>query len=105
MPKEKRNLTAGLPPVHPGALLREDVLPSVDISKSEIAKALGISRAQLYAILSERAPVTASMALRLGRFFGNGPELWLNMQSNYDLETLSRTMAREIDRIPSMKAA
>jgi plasmid maintenance system antidote protein VapI len=45
------------------------------------------------------------MALRLGRFFGNGPELWLNMQSNYDLEVLSRMMAREIDRIPPVKAA
>ena len=45
------------------------------------------------------------MALRLGRLFGNGPELWLNMQSNYDLETLGRTMAREIARIPTMKAA
>jgi addiction module HigA family antidote len=105
MSKAKRNLTAGLPPVHPGALLREEVLPSVEMSKSDIAKALGISRAQLYAILSERAPVTASMALRLGRFFGNGPELWLNMQSTYDLETLSRTMAREINRVPQIKAA
>ncbi len=102
---KSKNMTAGLAPVHPGALLREDVLPAVNASKVEIAKALGISRAQLYAILSERAPVTAPMALRLGRYFGNGPELWLNMQSNYDLEVLGRTMAREIARIPTMKAA
>jgi antitoxin HigA-1 len=105
MRKKNRNMTAGLAPVHPGALLREDILPHVEMPKSEIARALGISRAQLYAILGERSPVTASMALRLGRFFGNGPELWLNMQSNYDLEVLSRMMAREIDRIPPMKAA
>lgn len=98
-------MTAGLAPIHPGAFLRDDVLPAMNTSKVEVAKALGISRAQLYAILSERAPVTAPMALRLGRFFGNGPELWLNMQSNYDLETLRRTMAREIARIPTMKAA
>jgi addiction module HigA family antidote len=102
---KNKNMTAGLAPVHPGALLREDVLPAMDASKVEIARALGISRAQLYAILSERAPVTAAMALRLGRLFGNGPELWLNMQSNYDLEILGRTMAREIARIPPMKAA
>ena len=105
MRKDKRNMTAGLAPVHPGALLREDILPNVEMPKSEIAKALGISRAQLYALLGERAPVTAQMALRLGRFFGNGPELWLNMQSNYDLETLGRSMAREINRIPTVKAA
>lgn len=102
---KSKSMTAGLAPVHPGALLREDILPAMDVSKVEVARALGISRAQLYAILSERAPVTAPMALRLGRLFGNGPELWLNMQSNYDLETLGRTMAREIARIPTMKTA
>jgi len=103
--RSDKNMTAGLPPVHPGALLREDILPYVEMPKAEIARALGISRAQLYAILSERAPVTAPMALRLGRFFGNGPELWLNMQSNYDLEILGRMMAREIESIPPMNAA
>jgi addiction module HigA family antidote len=101
----KKDMTAGLAPVHPGAFLREDVLPAIRTSKVEVARALGISRAQLYAILSERAAVTAPMALRLGRFFGNGPELWLNMQSNYDLEILGRSMAREIARIPTVKAA
>lgn len=99
------NNLRGLPPVHPGALLREDVLPHVSMTKVGIAGALGISPAQLYAVLSEKAPVTAAMALRLGRFFGNGPELWLNMQSNYDLEILSRSMVRELAHIPRMKAA
>jgi addiction module HigA family antidote len=102
---KKNHPLRGLPPVHPGALLREDILPHVDMTKSNVAKALGISRAQLYAVLAEKAPVTAAMALRLGRFFGNGPELWLNMQSNHDLEILSRTMERELAHIPQMKAA
>lgn len=99
-----RSKTAGLSPVHPGAFLREDILPHVDMPKSEIAKALGISRAQLYAMLDERAPVTATMALRLGKFFGNGPELWLNMQSNYDIQTLGLKMAKELDRISPVAA-
>lgn len=99
-----KSMTAGLPPVHPGAFLREDILPHVEMPKSEIAKALGISRAQLYAMLDERAPVTAAMALRLGKFFGNGPELWLNMQSNYDIQTLGRKMAKAIERIPPLAA-
>ena len=103
--RSKRNMTAGLAPVHPGALLREDILPFTSMPKAEGARTLGISRAPLYAILSERAPVTAPMALRLGRFFGNGPELWLNMQSNYDLETLGRSMARAIARSPALQAA
>lgn len=103
--RKRNNSLRGLPPVHPGALLREDVLPRVSMTKSDIARSLGISRAQLYALLAEKAPVTAAMALRLGRFFGNGPELWLNMQSNYDLEFLARTMERELAHIPQMKAA
>jgi addiction module HigA family antidote len=103
--RKAKSLTHGVAPVHPGALLREDVLPGVGLKKADVAKALGISRAQLYAILAEKAPVTAAMALRLGRFFGNGPELWLNMQSNYDLEILGRRMERELAHIPSAKAA
>jgi antitoxin HigA-1 len=98
-------LLSGLAPVHPGAFLREDVLPHVKLSKTAIADALGISRAQLYAILSESAPVTAAMALRLGKLFGNGPELWLNMQSNYDIETLSARMKKELAAIPHVEAA
>ncbi|HLY04720.1 MAG TPA: HigA family addiction module antitoxin [Rhizomicrobium sp.] len=102
---KKTGLLRGLLPVHPGALLREDVLPHVNMTKSDIASALGISRAQLYAVLSEKAPVTAAMALRLGKFFGNGPELWLAMQSNYDLETLRKVMARDLAQIPRAHAA
>jgi addiction module HigA family antidote len=103
--RKATNSVRGLPPVHPGALLREDILPDVKMTKSKVAESLGISRAQLYAVLAEKAPVTAAMALRFGRFFGNGPELWLNMQSNYDLELLSRSMERELAHIPRMKAA
>jgi addiction module HigA family antidote len=98
-------LLGGLAPVHPGAFLREDVLPHVKIPKTGIADALGISRAQLYAILGEKAPVTAAMALRLGKLFGNGPELWLNMQSNYDIETLGPKMKKELAAIRRVKAA
>jgi antitoxin HigA-1 len=102
---KRTSLLAGLEPVHPGAFLREDVLPSVKLSKTGLAAALGISRAQLYAILGEQAPVTAAMALRFGKFFGNGPELWLNMQSNYDIETLGRKMKKQLAAIPQFEAA
>lgn len=102
---KKKNLLAGLPPVHPGAVLREDILPHVNATKTAIADALGISRAQLYAILSEDAPITAAMALRFGKLFGNGPEIWLNMQSNYDIEILGPRMKKELDAIPRMEAA
>jgi addiction module HigA family antidote len=102
---KKSDLLAGLAPVHPGALLREDILPHVKMSKKDVAHALGISRAQLYAILSESTPITAAMALRLGKLFGNGPDLWLNMQSRYDIETLGAKMKKELAAIPQVEAA
>src|ERR1043166_3524415 len=102
---KKTNLMAGLAPVHPGAFLREDVLPHVKMSKRDLAEALGVSRAQLYAILGEHAPVTAVMALRLGKLFGNGPDLWLNMQSRFDFETLGARMKKELASIPTVEAA
>ncbi len=102
---KKKNILAGLGPMHPGAFLREDVLPHIKMSKRGVANALGISRAQLYAILSEDAPVTAAMALRLGKLFGNGPDIWLNMQSRYDIETLGTKMEKELESIPRVEAA
>ena len=71
----------------------------------DLADALGISRAQLYAILSESTPITAAMALRLGKLFGNGPDLWLNMQSRYDIEMLGFKMKKELEAIPQIEAA
>jgi addiction module HigA family antidote len=100
-----KRVTVGLKPVHPGEFLREDILPNVKMAKTDIAKALGISRAQLYAILDKKVIVTAPIALRLGKFFGNGPELWLNMQSNYDIAVLRLKLAKDLDRIPLAPAA
>lgn len=99
------NLLRGLPPMHPGELLREDVLPALKKSKSEIAKLLGVSRQTLYDILDERQPVTAAMALRLGKLCGNGPELWLNLQKRHDLARLESEMGKEIAKIPTLVAA
>ncbi len=75
-----------IPPVHPGEVIREDILPALRLSKAEIARSLGIYRQMFYDIINEKKPVTAEMAVRLGTFFGNGPEVWLNLQKSYDLE-------------------
>jgi antitoxin HigA-1 len=94
----------GLPAMHPGELLREDVLPALGRTRAEIARLLGVSRQTLHAILTEHAPVTAEMALRLGKLCGNGPELWLALQTRYDLERLRETKRAEIDAIPTLAA-
>ena len=72
-------------PTHPGAILREDVLPHLGLTVSTFARSLGISRQTLHAVLSERSGVSAEMAVQLGACLGNGANLWLDMQSRYDL--------------------
>lgn len=73
-------------PTHPGAILREDVLPSLPgMSVSAFARSLGISRQTLHSVLAERSGVSAEMALRLGTLLGNGAQLWLDMQTKFDL--------------------
>jgi addiction module HigA family antidote len=91
--------------MHPGELLREDVLPSLGRPMIEVAKLLKVSRQTLHAILREKAPVTPAMALRLGKLCGNGPDLWVNLQARYDLDRLSREMGAELAEIPTLRAA
>ena len=92
-------------PIHPGEMLREDVLPALGRPKTEIARLLGISRQTLYDILNEKQPVTAGMALRLGKLCGNGPDIWLTLQKRYDLQIAERDLAEELARIPRLEAA
>jgi addiction module HigA family antidote len=98
-------LLRGLRPTHPGELLREDVLPALNRSKTEIASLLGISRQTLYDILDEKQPITPGMALRFGKLCGNGPDLWINMQRSYDLRIAERDLAKEIEKIPTLVEA
>ncbi len=98
-------LKRGLAPMHPGALLREDVLPALDRPVSDVAKLLKVSRQTLHAILREEAPVTPAMALRLGKLCGNGPDLWVNLQARYDLARLATELEDELATIPSLNAA
>jgi len=73
------------PPIHPGAILTEIILGSGELTRTELATALGISRQMLHGILSEKHPVTVEMAVRLGHVLGNGAEVWINLQRTYDL--------------------
>lgn len=94
-----------LVPRHPGALLREIVLPSLGMQVKEVAARLNITRQTLHRILAETAAVTPEMALRLGKFCGNGPEFWLGMQEAYDLWHAERALRTEISRIKPVKVA
>lgn len=94
---------ANLKPVHPGEVLREDVIPALETSKAEIARLLGISRQALYDILNEKAPVSAEMAVRIGKLCGNGPTLWINLQRAYDLWQAERRV--DVSKIPTLNEA
>jgi antitoxin HigA-1 len=91
--------------MHPGELLREEILPALDRPKTEIAKLLGVSRQTLYDILDEKQPVTPAMALRLGKLCGNGPDLWLNLQRRYDLQRAEQELGEQIKAIPTLSGA
>lgn len=99
--KSKRHHS--IAPLHPGELLREDVIPALGRPKSEIARLLGISRQALYDILNEKGPVTAEMAVKIGKLCGNGPTLWLNLQRVYDLWHAERRV--DVSKIPTLQAA
>ncbi len=90
------------PPVHPGEILREDVFKYLGLSVSTASKRLGVSRQQLHRVLACTHPITTEMALRIGRFAGNGPVLWLRMQQAYDLWYAEHRMADELSRIESV---
>lgn len=81
-------------PTHPGAILREDVLPALGVTKAELARTLGISRRALYDLLEERGAVTPHMALRLERVCGGTAETWVGL---YDRHALHRLRTQSED--------
>jgi addiction module HigA family antidote len=86
-------------PTHPGAILRKDVLPSLDITQTELADRLGVSRRSVSQILHEHRPLTPDMAIRLAHLLGTTPESWLNMQQALDVWELERTNAKVYEQI------
>ena len=92
-----------MPPMHPGELLREEVLPAVRQAKTRIAAGLGISRQHLHDILAERKPVTPEMAVRLSKMFGSTPETWVRLQGTYDTWHAERRV--DVSAIPRLTAA
>jgi addiction module HigA family antidote len=74
-----------LPPIHPGSILREDILKEMKLSVTKAAENLQISRKQLSEVVNEGAAISAEMAVRLEDAFGVTAEFWLDMQKAYDI--------------------
>lgn len=98
-------MLAGLRPVHPGEVLREDVFPALNKPLLQIARLLGTSRTTLYAIMNGGQGVTADMACRIGKLTGTTPEMWLNLQQKFDLQLSAARLAKELEKIPTLEAA
>jgi antitoxin HigA-1 len=83
-------------PIHPGEILAEDVLGELDMSASQLAKALGVPANRISEIVRGRRDITADTALRLARWLGTTPEFWLDLQQAYDLEVAEQKAGEEI---------
>ena len=87
-----------LPPVHPGEILQTELLQPYGLTVPQLARAIAVPPARLRRVIEGHAPITAELALRLGRFFGLSPAFWLTLQQRYDLGVAADAMSDAIDR-------
>jgi len=86
-----------IPPVHPGAYLKE-LLDELALSQYRLAKDIGVPAMRINYIINGKRPVNAELALRLGRYFGQNPRYWLNLQSRYDMDLAKDTLSVQVDQ-------
>jgi addiction module HigA family antidote len=89
--------------VHPGEVLREELLEPMSLTAYAVARACGVPRTRIERLAREETPITADTALRLARYFGTTPEFWMGMQAQYDLERAEDEAATELRRITPLK--
>ena len=89
--------------VHPGEILREEFMVPLGLTSTELAKHLHISVPRVNEIVRERRAITADTAMRLGRYFGTSAKIWMNLQSEYDLNLAAAN--RDIQKIKPREAA
>lgn len=93
----------GLPPIHPGELL-EEILNDRDMSQAAFARVIGVSPMRISHVIRGERPVTADLALRFGRAFGQTPQMWLNLQTDYDLKIAEREAGASLRKIRRLAA-
>ncbi len=86
-------------PTHPGEMLREEFLAPLGITQSGLAQILGVSFRTINELVNCRRELSVEMALKLARFFGTTPELWLNLQNQFDIHVLAERKGRQINGI------
>lgn len=96
-------MTTYLDPIHPGEILLEDFLKPMEISINRLARDISVPPGRISTIVNGKRSVSADTALRLGVYFGVSPELWLNLQADYDLRVARRNT--ELHIVPLQLAA
>lgn len=94
MPARKMTLA----PVHPGEILREDFMTPLGLSINALSRALHVPPNHISGVVNEKRSISARMALRLARYFGTSPDLWLGLQLDYELEIARDTVAAQIEK-------
>ena len=90
-------------PTHPGEILKKEFLEPLNISQTKLAKELHTSFRAINEIINTKRGITTEMALKLAKFFGTTPQLWLNLQNSYDLYKVSKKKSDILDSIHSIK--
>jgi len=93
-----------LKPIHPGQFIKEDWLADQGLTQNSLARALKIPVSRLNDIIQGRRGISADTAVRLGRFFGNSPAVWLHLQADYDLRMIDEKRITE-EIVPHVHAA
>ncbi len=91
--------------IHPGEILSEEFLKPMNISQNKLAMDIHVPTPRINAIVKGTRAISADTALRLGKYFGTGPEFWCNLQSNYDLCVAARYAEKELSVIPQLAFA
>jgi addiction module HigA family antidote len=94
-----------LAPLHPGEVLREEFLVPLNLSAGALAKACGLPRTRIERIVAEDVGITADTALRLAKALGTSAQLWLNLQTDFELETAKRRIGKDLDKIEVLNTA
>ena len=99
-------IKSGMKPIHPGEILREDIIPAMGVTVVEFAEMLKVSRVTASRLVNEKQGISPEMALRLAALFGNSPLFWLNIQNTYDLKRLrlDKEVAGDIGAIRPYRA-
>ncbi len=91
-------MTEKLSPIHPGEVLLEEFIKPLNLSQNRLSIDIGVDTRRINEIVLGRRAVTADTALRLARFFGNSPEFWLGLQTQYDLDVTEDHLGKRLDR-------